>query len=63
MFIVSNVVFSEISATRRIFPVQADGFKIHTTKAAGIDYEIAEHISPRQEKLYDFINNEKLIMT
>lgn len=57
MFIVRTVVFGEISAPRRMFPVQADGFKIHTTKAAGIDSEIAEHSSPQQEKLYDFINS------
>lgn len=57
MFIVRTVVFGEILAPRRMFPVQADGFEIHTTKAAGIDSEISEHSSPQQEKLYDFINS------
>lgn len=62
MFIVSTVVFSEIPAPRGMFPVQADGFKIHTTKAAGIDSEITEHSSPQQEKLYDFFNSFLIFM-
>lgn len=45
-----------------MFPVQTDGFKIHTTKAAGIDSEITEHSSPQQEKLYDFINSFLIFM-
>ncbi len=55
------MVFNEISASRRMFPVQGDGFKIQTTEAAGIDSEITEHSSPWREKRYVFIDSFSLL--
>lgn len=61
MFIISAVVFNEISASRRMFPEQGDGFKIQTTETAGIDSGITEHSSLWREKCYVFIDSFSLL--